>query len=238
VAIAEGGAALTALQLIDDMIVAQAAAIATAKVALLGGSDGTVARALRVTTAGLLQIDSLPAGAALIGRADLSLGGTAVSASVPVPTTPRQATTFVPAMGTQTSGAYAAGNFVDGKITVANFAPVAGGSGLLQYVKVLSKTPFPGVFWVVVFNADPTNTTFTNNAAGSIADGDLTKIIGVVKCDQVFNLGAGSVHQSLAQALPFRLPSGTSAWASIITVAGITTTSTSDIALMLETLPD
>jgi len=53
----ENGAALTALQLIDDAIVALAAAIAGAKGMLAAGTDGTNARALAVTTAGLLKVD-------------------------------------------------------------------------------------------------------------------------------------------------------------------------------------
>jgi hypothetical protein len=237
-AVAEGGAALTALQLIDDMIVAQAAAISAAKVALLGGSDGTVARALKVSTAGLLQIDSLPAGTALIGRADMSIGGTAVSASARVPVASPPVISLTPPMGTQQSGAYVANRFVDGKITLANIVPVAGGSGVIQTVKIHSKTPFGSVFWVALFHTDPAGTTFGDNTNFSIADADGPRMIGMVKLDQMFSLTAGSWHQATNLALPFKLPSGTSAWAAIATVGAITTTSASDIILMLDVLPD
>src|SRR3954469_1199156 len=56
-AVQENGAALAALQLIDDAIVTLAAAIGAAKGHLLAGTDGTSARAVAVTAAGLLKID-------------------------------------------------------------------------------------------------------------------------------------------------------------------------------------
>jgi hypothetical protein len=207
-------------------------------VALLGGSDGTVARALKVSTAGLLQIDSLPAGTALIGRADMSIGGTAVSASARVPVASPPVISLTPPMGTQQSGAYVANRFVDGKITLANIVPVAGGSGVIQTVKIHSKTPFGSVFWVALFHTDPAGTTFGDNTNFSIADADGPRMIGMVKLDQMFSLTAGSWHQATNLALPFKLPSGTSAWAAIATVGAITTTSASDIILMLDVLPD
>jgi hypothetical protein len=137
-------------------------------------------------------------------------------------------------MGGQTNGAYSAGNFVDTKLSLTS----VGSSGIVQAVKVFSKSPQTGVYWVVLFNADPTGSTISNNAAGSIVDADLNKIIGVVACDEVFNLAAGSVHQAIGLGMPYRLVTGTTMWAAVITVAGITQTSTSDMILAVDILPD
>jgi hypothetical protein len=108
-AVQESGSALTALQLIDDSLGTAGSAIPS-KVNVAGGTDGTNARALSVTTAGLLNIAdgagsitvdnagtfavqaTLQAGSALIGRAQMDVGGTAVSTSNPVPMIPPDST--------------------------------------------------------------------------------------------------------------------------------------------------
>lgn len=80
--VAEQGGVLTALQLIDDMMVALGAAI-PAKGALVAGSDGTNARALRTDSNGRLSVDinslpnvtltgSLPAGGNVLGYVNVA----------------------------------------------------------------------------------------------------------------------------------------------------------------------
>ena len=269
-AVQESGAALTALQLIDDPVGAVAAAVPT-KVMLAGGSDGTNARALSVTTAGLLNIadgggsitidgsvgitgslpagtnnigdvdvltlPALPAGTNNIGKVTPQIGGADVSSTNRLPVAGNGCLSVQPTMGTQTSGAYSAGDFVDGKLSLLNIVPATGGSGIIHSVKVFSKSPQTTTYWVILFNADPTGTTFADNAAGSIADADLNKIIGIAKCDQVFNLVAGSVHQATALGFPFKV-AGTQAWAAVIAVSAITQTSTSDMMLAVDVIPD
>lgn len=75
-AVQESGAALTALQLIDDPVIATGSAT-PAKAMLAGGTDGTNARALKTDSSGELQVDvltvpALAAGTNLIGRVSSS----------------------------------------------------------------------------------------------------------------------------------------------------------------------
>jgi hypothetical protein len=66
----ENGAALTALQLIDDTVATTASAITTKGIAM-SGTDGTNARVIKTDTSGELQVDvvgALPAGTNAIGK--------------------------------------------------------------------------------------------------------------------------------------------------------------------------
>jgi hypothetical protein len=296
-AVQESGAALTSLQLIDDPVATLAAAVPT-KGMQVSGTDGTNARAIAVTTTGLVKVDdgggsitvdgtvaisgtvpvsvaaaipagtnnigdvdvltlpalpagtnnigdvdvltlpAIPAGTNNIGKITPQVGGSDVSSTNRLPVISAGCITVAPTPGTQTSGAYSAGDFVDGKIPLPNIVPTAGTGGLINCVKVASKSPQTTTYWVVLFNADPTNTTITDNGAGSIADGDLNKIIGIAKCDAVYNLVAGSLHQASGLGFPFKLASGTTAYACVIAVSAITQTSTSDMLLMVEVIPD
>lgn len=73
----ENGAALTALQLLDDTVATDAAA-SPAKGQMLAGHDGTNARRVAVDASGNLQIDvlssALPAGAATEAKQDTLIG--------------------------------------------------------------------------------------------------------------------------------------------------------------------
>jgi hypothetical protein len=141
-------------------------------------------------------------------------------------------------IGTQTSGAYSDNDFIDGKLTLSNVVPVAGGSGEVVGVRVYSKSPQTAAYDVVFFNADPSASTFTDNGAGTIADADLTKIFGVAHCTDATGLTDGSVHQAVGVKLPFKLPSGTTAYACVIARDAVTQTSTSDLILAVDVRPD
>lgn len=54
------------------------------------------------------------------------------------------------------------------------------GTGILQSVIIQDLSAQSGALDVVVFDSNPTATTFTDNAALDIADADLPKVIGVV----------------------------------------------------------
>jgi hypothetical protein len=192
-----------------------------------------------VTPGSGVTLKSSTSGLDQVPHHNIDVGGNVLSLTNRMPTSPNAAVTVLPTMGTQTSGAYAAGDFVDGKLTLANIVPVAGGSGVIQAVKVFSKSPQVGaIYWVALFNADPTGTTIADNGVGSIVDADMTKQIGVAVCEQVGPVTANSTHQAIGLGMPFKLPSGTTAYAAVITAGAITQTSTSDMILVVDVLPD
>lgn len=77
------------------------------------------------------------------------------------------------------TNAYAAGDLVGGKLTLAGLLGVSQ-SGRVETVVVLDLNKADSALDVIFFNADPTHTTFTNNAAFDIDDQDLPKVIGHV----------------------------------------------------------
>jgi hypothetical protein len=150
----------------------------------------------------------------------------------------RLSNTVSPTMGTLTAGAYAAADTIGAKLTLTSIVPITAGSGTIQSVIVTSKstqTFSPEVFF---FNADPSSSTFTDNGVFTVNSADMPKLIGVATCDVVKALGTGSIHQSSNTGLPFKLASGTSAYAVIVTRVAVTLASTSDVVLQVNVLPD
>lgn len=64
------------------------------------------------------------------------------------------------------TAAYASGDCIGGKLTITNAARVSGGSGVLQSIRAVNRSASQNKrLRIVVFNADPTNATLTDNAA-------------------------------------------------------------------------
>lgn len=139
-----------------------------------------------------------------------------------------------------TSPAYASGDLVGGKLTLSNAARVSGSSGIVQSAIITSKSLQNNVvFDVVFFNADPSNSTFTDNAAFDIHDNDLDKVIGVAQCNTVIPFSGSSVHQALGLALPFAGSAGsTTLYAAVITRSTTTLAGTTDLTLSVRILQD
>ena len=133
---------------------------------------------------------------------------------------------------TVTSGsAYTAGNSVGGKLTLTNASKSSETPGMIQSVIVTTKATQTDPVRVVFFDADPTGTTIADKTALDIAAADLPKVIGVALCDEVFQVGTGSVLQAIELAIPFTVASGQTIYAAIQTNATPTYNSTSDVAI-------
>ena len=65
-------------------------------------------------------------------------------------------------------------------IEIKNFVRFAGGTALIQSLVINDLSNQSGAIDIVVFDSQPTATTFTDNSALDIADADLTKVIAVV----------------------------------------------------------
>lgn len=75
------------------------------------------------------------------------------------------------------TNAYAAGDLIGTKLTFASALNASSLSGLLTSVTLTDLGAEGKNVELVIFNADPTGTTFTDNAAFDPADADLTKIV-------------------------------------------------------------
>ena len=160
-AIQESGAALTALQLIDDAVATNSAA-AVAKLIQVGGTDGTNAKIISVTSAGLVNIAD--------GGGSLTVDGTVgVSGSVAVTGTFWQATQPVSVASIPSHPVTNAGTFV----TQENGAALTA-LQLIDDSIISDNTVMGGTKMVAVGGTDGTNSQIISVTSGglvNIADG-------------------------------------------------------------------
>lgn len=89
-------------------------------------------------------------------------------------------TAVVQVTPTVETSAYADGDLVGEKLTLTNAGRIEGGSLIVHSIVLADKAKQSAALDVVFFFADPSGTTFTDNAALDVADADLEKIAGVV----------------------------------------------------------
>lgn len=75
------------------------------------------------------------------------------------------------------TSAYAAGDCIGGKLTLTNAMRVSGGTGILQSLFVLDVSGQKPALEILIFNADPTASTLTDQSGISIHANDKPKII-------------------------------------------------------------
>ena len=89
----------------------------------------------------------------------------------------------VPVSLTVQAAVYAAADVVGGKLTLTNAVRSRsfGIGGVIESVVLRDLAAQTGDYDLVIFNADPSATTFTENGPIDVADADLGKVVGVVK---------------------------------------------------------
>lgn len=130
------------------------------------GQDAFAVRVSRTTTAGT-AIASIAAGENTIG----GVHGWGFDV------------TTVP---TVTNGGYTAGDIVGGLLTFTNVSRIADEAVIVTGCQVVVKAAVTSTLTLHLFNADPTNTTKTDNAAYSLAAADA---FGLVKSIPILALG-------------------------------------------------
>lgn len=88
-------------------------------------------------------------------------------------------TVVTPTITVSTSPAYTAGDSIGGKITLTNAVRISGGITLLQSVMILDRANQRATGTILLFDADPTVATITDNAAFVFSTDDL-KVIATV----------------------------------------------------------
>jgi len=90
---------------------------------------------------------------------------------------------------------------------------------------------------VVFFDADPSQTTFTDNAALDVDDADLLNIVGVAAVTTWKDFSDNSVGQTLNLAIPFVLEDGgNTLYAALVSRGTPTYASTADLTLRVGVL--
>jgi hypothetical protein len=184
-------------------------------------------------------------------RAKLVWGadGVAVDASAanPVPVAPAATEVYVGKHGgdvisaaqipTTAAGAYASGDVIGTKMTFPNMTRLAAGPGIVQSLLLQSKVALTGAVDVLLFSADPSASTFTDNAALNLNVGDFDKLIGVVSLSSWVALGTPSIAQAHTVGIAFDLPAGQSIYAVLVARSAPTLASATDLKLVLNVIP-
>lgn len=130
-----------------------------------------------------------------------------------------------------TSPAYTAADVVGGKMTIQNVCKNSGDPCVLDEIKLIDKSNQKPVLEIIFFEADPTATTFTDNAALAINAADMSKVLGrvpVASGDWV-TVGGIGIADVKNIGMMFRALAGTTVYAVAVTSSTPTFTSTTAI---------
>lgn len=98
----------------------------------------------------------------------------------PIPISGNTFNLRVPGATVAATGAYVTGDLVGTKLTLTDAMRISGGSGYLMSVIIEDLSAQSLALDVVIFDSDPSGTTFTDNSALDIADADIAKVLGCV----------------------------------------------------------
>lgn len=143
-------------------------------------------------------------------------------------------TRCVSASPTVDTGAYATGELIGSKLT---FAPAAGssakGTGYIVSVLITDKAKQAVDLELVLFRANPSATTFTDQAAFDPADADLANVVAAISLTSAashFAYSDNSVHYVGSLALPYR---GVTLYGALISRGTPTFAASTDVTIYL-----
>jgi hypothetical protein len=133
-------------------------------------------------------------------------------------------------------------NMVGGVVSVAATSGNVLGTGVLSWavpptgviqnvdVEVASTQTAP--MDLVLFNDNPTATTFTDKAALAVNAADYRKVIGVIHLTDSTSLGTPTCYQALGLGLAYKLPAGTTMYGCLVTRGAPTFAAATDIGIV------
>lgn len=166
------------------------------------------------------------------------IGRQAAANSLPVVLAQEMAATSVSVTPTITATAYNATtkNSVGGKQTLAGAVLASGGIAILQSVLVLDKANQKAPLTILLFDADPTVGTYTDNGQVNLST-DISKVIRRINvtAGDYETIDNSGTDYAIAEIGPIsklvKAASGTSLYAVILTTGAPTYTSTADLTV-------
>jgi len=150
-------------------------------------------------------------------------------------------TLFASVTPTIQAALYATGDLVGGKMEISGLGQRELPHGVLYSVLVIDKDAQLGDFDLFLFDSDPSNTTFTENGAFSIAAGDVSKLLAVINftsADDTTVLGTRqfffkevSVPYRMVSTSGFTTDASVKLYAALVARSGPTFTTTSSLIL-------
>ncbi len=126
------------------------------------------------------------------------------------------------------AGAYSAGDIMGALLEFAGVAQFAGQAVMITGVQVASKVAVNPALTLILFNADPSATTKTDNAAYSLNAADVFKVIAAVPLVSFYDHGTPNTWRTDGLAIVAK-PVGTSLYGLLIDNTGVTLASATDL---------
>ncbi len=153
-----------------------------------------------------------------------------------------QTRAVVSASPTCDTSAYADGDLIGGKLSFSNASRFSAGSALLQNALLVDKAAQSANIDLILFDADPTGTTFTDQSAFDVADADLDKIVAVIRFgsygDWVTFADNGIAQYTPPGGVPIKLTTGTTLYGALVSRGTPTFASSSDLKARLVLVQD
>lgn len=138
---------------------------------------------------------------------------------------------------------YSVNDVIGGKMLLDGIARVTGSGGIINSITMTSKVDIPSgiTIDILLFNSDPTNSTFTDNAALAVNVADLPFLIpGIANLSTRISLGTAVAFSSHNLGIPVDTLTTDDIWAvAVVRGSGVVNlASTSDIQFIFGFLPD
>lgn len=133
---------------------------------------------------------------------------------------------------------YASGELVGGLITLERATRNGVHTGLISSIALSDLDSDAADIDVVIFDSNPTATTFTDNAAFDVADADLLKVICWVSVTDYILFSDNSVGLAQNVNCPFEILSGTTLYAALVSRGTPDYATVSDLTLRVGILQD
>lgn len=146
---------------------------------------------------------------------------------------------IVPTVTVSTSPAYSVGDCVGGKLTLSSIVR-SGSKGLLVSVLVSDTSNQKAGLELLIFNADPSGSTLTDNTAAVIAAADVSKVIrriSIAASDYV-TIDSKAFADIVVSGRELKPASGTDLYAALVTTGTPTYAATTALGLRLGVLQD
>lgn len=136
------------------------------------------------------------------------------------------------------TNAYTAGDCVGGKLTFPDIVRPIVYSGEVRSVTVTDIGADQAGLNLVLFNADPSSSTFTNNAACAIADADLSKVVCVVPITTHYVFADNGASTAVYVGCAFQLDNATTLYGVLVATGTPTLDSASALTVKLSVRQD
>lgn len=112
----------------------------------------------------------------------------------------------ISAAPTVTAGAYLANDVLGAKMTLADAARASGKGGRIKAISMFDKgaNGLVDTIDVLIFDDDPSGSTFTDNGALAVADADGPKLVAAVQLNAIFDTGDGKFLRAHGLDIPYK----------------------------------